>query len=195
MISIRKPAPVHLRWIACLTMALVVFGILAVSAETQNASAAVPASSAPFAEIQNYNSGLCVEAHGASTKAGLELDQWGCRGATNELWRFYLIGSSTYQIYQENDLECLAVNGSSTANNAPIIQTPCTRGSPTPNEEWSVNLFIGNMNGLSYYEWYNLHSGKCLNVADASKASGADIIQFTCEPTAKNEFFAQPFVS
>jgi hypothetical protein len=143
-------------------------------------------------EILNYNSNLCVEAHGASTKAGLQLDQWGCRGAANELWRFYLVGTQ-YQIYQENDLECLAVNGSSTGNNAEIIQTPCTRGSPTPNEVWAVNLGATKANGLDYYEWYNPHSGKCLNVADASKASGANIIQFTCEPTAKNEWFALPF--
>lgn len=81
----------------------------------------------------------------------------------------------------------------STANDAAIIQFPCTRGSPTDNEVWTQNLFIGNINGLSYYEWYNPHSGKCLNVADGSKTEGAKIIQDTCIPTATNEWFALPY--
>lgn len=196
MALLRHSVPARLRRSFSLAGISLVFGVLAATGGAQAASATVTApaaSSAPFAEIQNYNSGLCIEAHGASTQAGLQLDQWVCRGATNELWRPYEYSAPDYQFYQENDLQCINVQGDSTANGAPIVQWPCTRGSPTPNEVWTPNLFIGNMNGLSYYEWYNPHSDKCLNVADGSKAEGAQIIQWTCIPTASNEWFALPY--
>lgn len=97
---LRHSVPARMRKPVRLAAVLLAFGILAVwGGEVQSASAAVaaPASSAPFAEMQNYNSGLCIEAPGGSTQVGLQLNQWGCRGTTNELWRPYGYSLLDYQ--------------------------------------------------------------------------------------------------
>jgi hypothetical protein len=82
--------------------------------------------------------------------------------------------------------ECLNVKGASKANSAKIILYTCA----SMNDEWiPINKSTGN-DGHDYYELRNRNSGLCLNVNKASTAVGAEIIQYSCSTSAKNEYFS-----
>lgn len=200
MTPLHGPLPTVLQWTIRIVTTSLVVGMLAVPAAAHAAGSkpsatTAPSSSAPFAYIQNYNSGKCVEVPGYSTTPGTHLDQWSCIGQTNELWRPYLNSSGDYVFWNEANRQCIEVGGYSTANGAWIAQWPCTPSSAAANEIFYPYLFIGNINGKSYYEWANIYTNKCLNVSGASGSNGAKIIQWDCIPTAKNEWFAQPYAS
>jgi ricin-type beta-trefoil lectin protein len=199
----RKIAYLIAATISAATLALISSSAMAATASTsapaaQRAitTAAQPDSSAPWAELYNYHSGKCLEVPGFSTTAGTQLDQWGCNGGENQLWRAYQNTSGDYIFLNEYSGQCINVRGYSTSQDAAIQQWPCTEGSATTNEIWYADLFIGNMGGLSYYEWAGLQSNMCLNVSGDSTADGAKIIQYSCIPQgASNEWFALPYWS
>lgn len=156
---------------------------------------AQPDSSAPYAYLKNYHSGKCLEVPGFSTTAGTQLDQWSCNGGANQLWRPQLNASGNHYIFiNKHSNQCINVRGYSTSNGAAIQQWPCNWATASANEIYYAYLFIGNMNGLSWYEWAGQQSNKCLNVSGNSQANGAKIIQWSCLPNgASNEWFALPF--
>jgi hypothetical protein len=195
----RKTAYLIAATIGAATLALMSFSVVAANASTTASAAqrtiAQPDSSAPWAELYNYHSGKCLEVPGFSTTAGTQLDQWGCNGGANQLWRPQLNASGVnYVFINEYSKQCINVRGYSTSNGAAIQQWPCQWATATTNEIWYADIFIGNLNGLSYYEWAGLQSNKCLNVSGDSQADGAKIIQWTCIPSgASNEWFASPY--
>jgi hypothetical protein len=184
VISLRNSLPAVLRWTVRIAMASLALGVLA-----------APDSSAPWAELYNYHSGKCLEVPAFSTTDGTQLDQWSCNGGTNQLWRPQLNASGNYVFINEHSGQCINVRGYSTSQGAAIQQWPCNWATATNNEIWYPDLFIGNLNGLSYYEWAGLQSNKCLNVSGDSTANGAKIIQWDCISTASNEWFALPYAS
>jgi hypothetical protein len=200
VIPLRGSQSAGLRWMVRIVTTSLLVGMLAAPAAAYAAGAkpsapTAPSSSAPFAYLQNYNSGKCIEVPGYSTQEGLQLDQWSCIGQTNELWRPYQNTSGDYVFWNEANSYCIEVGGYSTANGAWIAQWPCTPASAASNFIFYPYLFIGNINGLSYYEWANIYTNKCLNISGASTADGAKLIQWDCIPTAKNEWFALPYAS
>jgi ricin-type beta-trefoil lectin protein len=209
MTPLRDSLPTVLRWTVRIATASLAVGMLAAPAAAYAAgaepsapaspiepsAAATPINSAPFAYLQNYNSDKCIEVPGYSTQAGIQLDQWSCIDQTNELWRPYLNTSGDYVFWNEANKQCIEVAGYSTANGAWEAQWPCAPASAAANFIYYPYLFIGNMNGQSYYEWANIYTNKCLNVSQGSTANGAKIIQWACIPTAKDEWFALPFAS
>jgi hypothetical protein len=190
--------------IGAATLALTSFSIVTANASTTApaaqrtiATAAQPESSAPWAELYNYHSGKCLEVPESSTVAGTQLDQWTCNGTATQLWRPQLttVGSD-YVFINKNSGQCINVRGYSKSNGAAIQQWPCNWNTATTNEMWYANLFIGNLNGLSYYEWAGVQSNGCLNVTGSSLVNGAKIQLWTCIPNnSPNEWFAEPYTS
>src|ERR1700680_725621 len=208
----RKTAYLIAATISAATLAVMSFSSMAANAAGTSASAgqrttaitrpaaqlvpgaiAQPNNSAPFAYLVNYNSNRCIEVPGYSTTAGTQLDQWNCSGGTNQLWRPYHNAQGNYVFQNEYSRQCINVRGYSTSNGAAIQQGPCEPATASANEVYYPNLFIGNINGRSWYSWAGLQSNKCLNVAGASHANGAKIIQWDCIPTASDEWFALPY--
>jgi Ricin-type beta-trefoil lectin domain-like len=191
--------------IGAATLALMSFsGVTANASTTASAAqqrtivtAAQPDSSAPWAELKNYHSGKCLEVPESNKTAGTQLDQWTCNGTATQLWRPQrtTVGSD-YVFINENSGQCINVRGYGKSNGDAIQQWPCDWNTATTNEIWYADLFIGNLGGLSYYEWAGVQSNGCLNVTGSSTANGAKVQLWTCIPNnSPNEWFAQPYWS
>jgi Ricin-type beta-trefoil lectin domain-like len=212
----RKTAYLIAATISATTLAVISFSSLAASASTSASAAhrtsatnrpaaqrlpgapaiAQPDSSAPYAYLKNYHSGKCLEVPGSSKTAGTQLDQWTCNGGANQLWRPQLNATGEQYVFiNKNSNQCINVRGFSKSNGAAIQQWPCNWATAAPNEIFYPDVFIGNMNGLSWYEWAGLASNKCLNVVGNSQANGAKVQLWDCilNPSGANEWFAQPY--
>jgi Ricin-type beta-trefoil lectin domain-like len=176
-------------------MAALVLGLLAApsSARASTVTAATPANSAPYAYLLDYYTGKCLEVPGFSTAAGTQLDEWTCNGGSNQLFRHYSLGNGNYLFINEHSGQCINVGQNSTSNGAHIIQWPCSPSSYAKNDEWYANILATNSGGYSYYEWANTSTNGCLNIPGYNTANGTKIIQYSCIPTASNEWFASPY--
>jgi hypothetical protein len=81
-----------------------------------------------------------------------------------------------YRIEFVHSGKCLNNPGGSAANNW-LIQWTCTT---EPNARWYLDYIFSSSPGVDWYEIRNAGSGKCLNVAGASLASGAHVVQYSC---------------
>lgn len=196
----RKSLSAVLRWAVGTALASLIMGMVAVSVPAQASevhplSVAQPANSAPYAYLLDYNSHKCLEVPAFSTRAGTQLDQWSCNGGQNQLWRLYSLGNAgkDYLFINEYSRQCVNVSGYGRSNGTAIIQWPCSPSSYASNEEFFANLFIGNLGGLSYYEYANEGTGLCLNVSQPNTSNGVKIIGWSCIPTGKSEWLASPY--
>lgn len=76
--------------------------------------------------------------------------------------------------------KCLDVEGASTADGAPVMQSTC-QGKAS--QQWRL-LLLGN----GYSEIRAGQSDKCLDVAEASTDDGALVILFPCEGSANQQW-------
>ncbi len=126
--------------------------------------------------IKNANSGLYLEVEGGTTANGANVQQWGANGASpHNTWKLVEDGNGFYYlISQLGDCNTyyLDVNGGDSANgtNVQIWEKSGSRG-----QQFS---FTKNSDG-SYIIHTNCYTGgvKCVEVADASTASGANVHQ------------------
>lgn len=89
----------------------------------------------------------------------------------------------SYQFINVKSVKCMSVADGSTANSARIVLATCYR-SDTAQIWYQEN---GDADG--YYRYRNGNSGKCLSVAGGgSTASGAAIIQYTCNGAAEQQW-------
>jgi Ricin-type beta-trefoil lectin domain len=86
--------------------------------------------------INNLNSRLSLEVHGASTLDGANVDQWGWTGGTNEKWCRIPLAFDSTSFYYENikSQKCLEVHGASKSKGANVDQWDCISGAT--NELW-----------------------------------------------------------
>ena len=88
--------------------------------------------------------------------------------------------SGFFRITPRHSGKALAVQGSSTANNAAVVQF--TYGGSSTNDEWElINI------GSNFYKIMNRNSGKAMVVQSASTADGALVIQYTYGGSATND--------
>jgi len=73
--------------------------------------------------------------------------------------------------------KCLDESTNTNANGANIHQWNCHSGD---NQIWHLE-YVETVNGKPYYQIKAQHSGKCVDVKDASRNNGANIHQWTCE--------------
>jgi hypothetical protein len=71
---------------------------------------------------------------------------------------------------------CMDVSYGSTADGGRIQQWDCYGGTPV---QWRLDL-VSTINGVSYYAFVNMNSGKCLDVPNGSTAAGVELQQWTC---------------
>jgi Ricin-type beta-trefoil lectin domain-like len=78
---------------------------------------------------------------------------------------------------------CAGLYGTSTADNTVFTEYSC--GTTGFNDEW---LLIANFSGSggTWYQLKNAYSGKCAMPINSSKTVGADVVQYTCTPTASS---------
>jgi hypothetical protein len=71
---------------------------------------------------------------------------------------------------------CMDVAFGSTADGARIQQWDCYGGTP---EQWRLDE-VSVINGVHYYAFVNMNSGKCLDVPNGSTAAGVELQQWPC---------------
>ncbi|WP_363797048.1 galactose oxidase-like domain-containing protein [Lysobacter firmicutimachus] len=136
-------------------------------------------------DAASKDSGLCIDVD----PQGPALQRY-CTGAASQRFQLGENADGTYSLRQDADVYlCLGVSASRTDNEAPITQASCG-AVPALNQKWNVERpSAGN------YVLRAAHSGKCLVVSGASKASGAVLIQYDCRGGANEQFAFTRFVA
>jgi Ricin-type beta-trefoil lectin domain len=87
-----------------------------------------------------------------------------------------------FRLVNRHSGKCLTIQNASTENDALAIQFTCDSSAPF-NERW----FLDDLSPSDpYYHLVNNHSNRCLTIQNASTATDARALQFTCD-------FAPPF--
>jgi hypothetical protein len=87
--------------------------------------------------------------------------------------------ADTFTVVNQQTGKCLAVNGSSTADGATVIQSTCNGGL---NQQFTSRKVTYSGNDTHDYQLLARHSGKCVDVSTISTAARAPIHQWTCNP-------------
>ncbi|MFD7896902.1 RICIN domain-containing protein [Streptomyces sp. NPDC059743] len=81
-----------------------------------------------------------------------------------------------YQFKNDYSHLCMDVANGSKADGARIQQWDCYGGTP---EKWRLDV-VSTINGVNYYAFVNMNSGKCLDVPNGSTTPGVELQQWTC---------------
>jgi aryl-phospho-beta-D-glucosidase BglC (GH1 family) len=124
--------------------------------------------------VENVDSGKCVDATNWGTANGTPLQQWDCQHqAWNQEWQFQSAGGGLYKVASRNaPAEVWDVTNLGTANGSPTQLW--TYGGGT-NQQWQA---VPAGNGL--YHLVGRASGRCLAAAGASHANGAALQIVDC---------------
>lgn len=131
-------------------------------------------------QIQNVNSGKCVDVAWAATNDGANIQQANCSGNAAQLFDVVDMGSGWYRFANVNSGKVMDVANGSTADGADIRQ-------------WSNNgsgaqRFSIRAAGNGEFTIVNMNSGKCVDVAGWSTSDGGDIIQWSCHGGANQKY-------
>ena len=126
--------------------------------------------------IQNVNSGLYMEVAGGTAANGTNVQQWGAEeAASHNTWRVEAADDGYYRLYSQvsdGSTYLLDITGAKSANgtNVEIYQNSGTKA--------QLFKFVENSDG-SYVIYTKASSDeKCVEVADGSTSSGANIQQY-----------------
>jgi len=135
---------------------------------------AAQAAAGPF-QIQNFNSGLCVQTDPANSGPDIQLVQQLCdRNNPAQLWFFDTLGGSDYHIVNVGTFNCMRALAN--ADWAQVQTIDCTNISDS---RWSVS---GSLPTSVPHQIISRVSGgnRCLDVMNGSTAPGAKIQLFHC---------------
>jgi len=117
-------------------------------------------------KLINLNSGLALDATGAQTTNGTQLEQWTYHSGNNQQWTITSLGSSLYQIIGVQSGKSVDINASGTTNGTKVQLWTYGGGA---NQKFYFNPTSGG-----YYEISPSHAtGSCLDVSGVSKSNGA----------------------
>ena len=138
-------------------------------------------------EVVNTTSGLCVGAAGAGTANGTAVQQLTCTGATSQLWQFVPAITGYYEVLNDNaqsEGESWNITGGVGATGSGVpLQTWNYGGSGNTNA-----LFAANLQSSDVYTFTADNDGLCLDIPNASTASGVQLQQYTCNGTGAQSF-------
>ena len=126
-------------------------------------------------EIASKKSSKCLDVENGATTDGAFVQQLGCTGASKQRWRLNY-RPIAMNLIAKHSSRCADVTGASTADSQPVQQYDCAR---SDNQGWSLGTAT-TVFGNTYYPVIAKHSGKCLDVANASLSDGAPVNQYHC---------------
>ena len=135
--------------------------------------------------LQVRHSLRCLIPQNYSLDNNVQIEQYYC-GSFNAYWEFVTMTDGYYRIRYKGTNRCMAVSGASTENLARVLVATCA-GAYT-NDQWKPINRTSEL-GVDWYLLYNRHSGRCMNIRGGSTTEGTDVIQYTCDSTAKHERF------
>jgi hypothetical protein len=145
------------------------FQWLATYAE-QGGSGSSPVANGTY-KIVNRNSGMGMDASGAGTANGTQIQQWGYYGGSNQKWTVTDTGGGQYNIIGVASGRAIDVNGGGTANGTKVQLYDYYGGS---NQKFTITA-----TSSGYYRITPTSStGSCLEVSGSSTADGALVQQY-----------------
>lgn len=130
--------------------------------------------------LVNRKSGKVV----AAPSSGAQTVQQTDSANTLQQWSAIPQGDGYVQIKNLSSGQCLAVTGSSIAEQAAVLQWGCSTQS---HFLWNIREAPGG-----YQQLVAKHSAKCLTVQNASTADGANLVQASCQTATEQQFTVQP---
>jgi glucosylceramidase len=134
-------------------------------------------------QVVNQTSGKCVDDAGWGTANGAAVQQWTCGTAqANQQWQLQTTSGGYYRVVNRHapSLAWDVAGGASATANGALIQLWTYGGGN--NQQWLPQAAAG------YYRMVARHSGRCLDVREASTANGARLQQYDCNGTAAQSF-------
>jgi hypothetical protein len=122
----------------------------------------------------------CLDVGWYSYNFGGKVVQSYCLGGNNQRWGA-MGPANSLELVAEHSTQCLGVTNNSQQHAAPAVQWNCD-SVQNPSINWSAQL-VKTVNGMPFYRLENANSKKCLDVAYASQAAAADVVQATCTST------------
>lgn len=183
------------KWFSVTIMACLAIGMVMFAPASAHA---VGERYGPYLYI-NTAGGMCLDNPNSSTANNTQMIVYTCSGGQNQQWWNKLeYTNSDFWTYNNASLLCLTVLNNRTDDNAPIIQFTCNSGS---NERWVYQTVSCNcttnatrtFNGVTYkfvnyFKIKHLGTNECITVQNASRASGAKLLQFNCDSPGANVF-------
>jgi len=111
--------------------------------------------------------GLCVDVSGRSTANNAQIIQWTCNGQTNQQWELQPVTVSgvtnTFNLESVNSSKCVLPTGDTTANDAVLVQLPCTT---TTIGVWRLPSYsAGSPGGSGFQGLPSLNQNACSNTS------------------------------
>jgi hypothetical protein len=122
----------------------------------------------------------CLDNTDLGTADGNRQQQFSCEGGDQQLWNFRPVSGAagTFTLVNQQSGKCLEVAGGSTADGAAVQQGSC--GAGALNQQFTLRKVTYSGNDSHDYQLAARHSGKCVDVNQASTAVRAQLIQWTC---------------
>lgn len=147
-------------------------------------------------EIRAVHSNKCVSVKRSSRRDGGKVVQSKPHATTNQRFRFTRLSNGFYEIKALHSGKCLDVPYSKQHGGTGIEQYKCNR---TTNQLWRLDRILRHVVVRTrrnkhkrvlrvYYEIRAMHSDKCLDVPNSSKASGVQLIQYQCFGTNNQRY-------
>src|SRR5438067_1313672 len=119
--------------------------------------------------------GACMDASGAGTGNGTQIQEWWCNGSGAQAFAVENAGGGAVALINTHANKCVDVAARATANGTKIQLYDCNQ---TPAQSFFVRAAA---NGLVTF--VNTNSGKCLDVAGANPADGTVVQLYDCNDT------------
>jgi hypothetical protein len=116
--------------------------------------------------------GACMDANGAGTANGTQIQEWWCNGSGAQAFALQNAGGGAYALVNTNANKCVDVAARGTANGTKIQLYDCNQ---TPAQSF---LLQPAANG--FVTLVNTNSGKCLDVAGDNPADGTVVQLYDC---------------
>jgi beta-glucanase (GH16 family) len=131
------------------------------------------------ATVYNYgtlaNPGSCLDASGAGTGDGTQLDEWVCNGTGAQSYAAIDLGDGTVNLLNTHANKCVDVYGAGTGNGNKIDLWDCNGT--------VAQTFVLQPAANGFINIVNPNSGKCLDVAGDNPANGTLVQLYDCNGT------------
>jgi len=141
-----------------------------------------PPPAVPPVGLVAVHSSKCLDVPGGALQDGVQLQQYGCHGGTNQQWRLEPVGADTYLIKSVHSGKCVDVAGWSTSDGGVVHQWSCHGGT---NQQWRASAAPQPGQTVTLTA---VHSDKCLDVEGASRADGGRVHQWSCHGGANQQW-------
>ncbi|MGW4959375.1 RICIN domain-containing protein [Nonomuraea sp. NPDC004186] len=134
-----------------------------------------------YYEVVAEHSSRCLDVQDASRANKANVLQAYCVNGRNQQWALRRTDNGYFKLVARHSGMCLDVQDASRFHGADVLQANCW--DPGYNQQWRMRTVPGPKwrgTGLPF-ELIARHSGLCLDVQDASRAHGANVIQAICK--------------